>query len=52
VAAKVDRGQGSLGRMVNDDKLYTDLAASVKSLRALIDDVRANPQKYFRFSVF
>jgi phospholipid/cholesterol/gamma-HCH transport system substrate-binding protein len=52
VAAKVDRGQGSLGRMVNDDKLYTDLAASVKSLRALIEDVRANPQKYFRFSVF
>jgi phospholipid/cholesterol/gamma-HCH transport system substrate-binding protein len=52
VAAKVDRGQGSLGRMVNDDKLYVDLAASVKSLRALIEDVRANPQKYFRFSVF
>jgi phospholipid/cholesterol/gamma-HCH transport system substrate-binding protein len=52
VAGKLDRGQGSLGRMVNDDKLYTDLAISVKALRSLIEDVRANPQKYFKFSVF
>ena len=52
VAGKLDRGQGSLGRMVNDDKLYTDLATSAKTLRALIEDVRANPQKYFKFSVF
>jgi phospholipid/cholesterol/gamma-HCH transport system substrate-binding protein len=52
VANKVDRGQGSLGRMVNDDKLYADLATSAKSLRSLIEDVRANPQKYFKFSVF
>jgi phospholipid/cholesterol/gamma-HCH transport system substrate-binding protein len=52
VAGKLDRGQGSLGRMVNDDKLYTDLAVSAKALRSLIEDVRSNPQKYFKFSVF
>jgi len=52
VAGKLDKGQGSLGRMVNDDKLYTDLATSAKALRSLIEDVRANPQKYFKFSVF
>jgi phospholipid/cholesterol/gamma-HCH transport system substrate-binding protein len=52
VAAKLDRGEGSLGRLVNDDKLYSDLNSSVKSLRALIDDVKANPRKYFKFSVF
>lgn len=52
VATKLDRGQGSLGKLVNDDKLYTDLAGSVKSLKSLIEDVRANPQKYFKLSVF
>lgn len=52
VANKLDRGQGSLGRLVNDDKLYADLNGSVKSLRALIEDVKANPKKYFKFSVF
>jgi phospholipid/cholesterol/gamma-HCH transport system substrate-binding protein len=52
VANKLDRGQGSLGHLVNDDKLYADLNSSVKSLKALIEDVKANPKKYFKFSVF
>ena len=52
VASKVDKGQGSLGRLVNDDKLYADLATSAKSLRVLIEDIRVNPQKYFKISVF
>ena len=52
VAGKLDKGQGSLGRMVNDDKLYTDLATAAKSLRVLIEEVRTNPQKFFKISVF
>ncbi len=52
VATKLDKGQGSLGKLVNDEKLYTDLTTSVKSLKTLIDEMRANPQKYFKFSVF
>lgn len=52
VAAKLDRGEGSLGRLVNDDRLYTDLNTSVKQLRTLIDDMKKNPRKYFKFSVF
>jgi len=52
VATKLDKGQGSLGMLVNDDKVYTDLQLSVKALRALIEDMRKNPQKYFKISVF
>ena len=52
VASKLDKGQGSLGKLVNDEKLYLDLTTSVKSLKTLIDEMRANPQKYFKFSVF
>ena len=52
VATKLDKGQGSLGKLVNDEKLYLDLTTSVKSLKTLIDEMRANPQKYFKFSVF
>lgn len=51
-AGKVDRGDGTLGRLVNDEKLYTDLNASVRDLRALLADLKANPRKYFKFSVF
>jgi phospholipid/cholesterol/gamma-HCH transport system substrate-binding protein len=52
LTGKVERGEGTLGRLVNDEKLYADLNASVVSLRALIEDVKKNPKKYFKFSVF
>jgi phospholipid/cholesterol/gamma-HCH transport system substrate-binding protein len=52
VTAKVDRGDGTLGRLVNDRKLYNDLAATVDSMRVLISDVRKNPKRYFHVSVF
>jgi phospholipid/cholesterol/gamma-HCH transport system substrate-binding protein len=52
VATKVDRGDGTIGRLVQDDSLYVELNESVKSLRALIDDIKAHPKKYFKFSVF
>jgi len=52
VAGKVDRGEGSLGRLVNEEALYRDLNASVASLRALIADIQKNPKDYFRFSIF
>ncbi|MEK7329989.1 MAG: MlaD family protein [Candidatus Eisenbacteria bacterium] len=52
VTAKVDRGDGTLGKLVNDRKLYTDVAASVDSLRALIADVKKNPRRYFKVSLF
>ena len=52
VTAKVDRGDGTLGKLVNDRKLYADVAASVDSLRALIGDVKKNPRRYFKVSLF
>lgn len=52
VTAKVDRGDGTLGRLVNDRKLYNDLSAAVDSLRALVADVKRNPKKYLKVSVF
>jgi phospholipid/cholesterol/gamma-HCH transport system substrate-binding protein len=52
LTAKVDRGDGTLGKLVNDRKLYTDVTATMDSLRALIADVKKNPKRYFKVSVF
>lgn len=52
VSEKVDRGDGTLGRIVNDPKLYEDAKASVIELRALIADIKKNPKKYLNLSVF
>jgi phospholipid/cholesterol/gamma-HCH transport system substrate-binding protein len=52
ITTKVERGEGTLGKLVNDDKLYADVNHSVQSLRALIEDIKRNPRKYLKISVF
>lgn len=52
MASRVQSGDGTLGRLVNDEKLYAEVNESVKSMKALIEDVKRNPRKYFKFSVF
>ncbi len=52
VTGKVDRGDGTLGRLVNDQRLYDDLNTSVRALRELVEDIKKNPKKYLHVSVF
>lgn len=49
---KVNSGQGTLGQLVNDDKLYKNLTQSAQSLDKLLIDLRENPSEYIHFSVF
>lgn len=43
--ARVNRGEGTLGRMATDSTAYTELVALSQSLKAFIDDLRRNPGK-------
>lgn len=52
VSGKIDRGEGTLGKLVNDDSLYTEARSSIASLKALIDDIKANPKKYLKVEIF
>ena len=52
ILARVNRGEGSLGRLTADTALYEDLSATLLELRALLDDLKQNPGKYFKFSIF
>lgn len=49
---KINRGEGSLGMLVNNDSLYNNLEGASKQLNDLIEDIKLNPQRYVRFSVF
>ena len=51
-AGRVDRGEGTLGKLVGEDQLYRELNGSVAELRGLIADIKKNPKKYFKVSVF
>jgi phospholipid/cholesterol/gamma-HCH transport system substrate-binding protein len=44
VAAKIDTGEGSLGMLVNDPKLYDDLVQTLTSLKTVLDDFGQNPE--------
>lgn len=52
ISKKINTGEGSLGMLVNDDSLYVELEKSSRDLNLLLEDIRLNPKKYFKFSVF
>lgn len=47
---KLNEGQGTLGKLMKDDSLYTNLNNASRELDLLLEDLRANPNRYF--SVF
>jgi len=52
ISTRVERGDGTLGKLVNDDKAYNDLQSSLSNLNLLIADIKKNPKKYIHVSVF
>lgn len=47
VMEKINKGQGSAGLLVNDTKLYNNLAAASGSLDSLMKDMELYPWRYF-----
>ncbi|OCA80286.1 mammalian cell entry protein [Chryseobacterium contaminans] len=52
VIGGIDKGEGSLGKLMKDDKLYNNLNSASSNLNSLIEDMKANPKRYINFSVF
>jgi len=49
---KMDTGQGTVGRLMNDPEIYHNLKATSEHLALLLQDLRLNPKRYVRLSVF
>ncbi|TBO39980.1 MlaD family protein [Pedobacter kyonggii] len=52
VISGIKDGKGSLGLLLNDDKMYQNLNNASKNLDELMIDLKANPKRYVHFSVF
>ncbi len=52
ILGKVNRGEGSLGMLVNNDSLYRNLNSASDQLNQLVEDIKLNPQRYISISVF
>jgi phospholipid/cholesterol/gamma-HCH transport system substrate-binding protein len=49
---KINQGQGTVGQLIVNDSLYIELNKSVSDLDKLLKDLKANPHRYLKFSVF
>lgn len=49
---KANRGEGTLGKLLSDEKLYNELVNTNKELQNLVNDLQAHPERYIHFSVF
>jgi phospholipid/cholesterol/gamma-HCH transport system substrate-binding protein len=59
VLGRIERGEGTLGKMSTDEVLYTNMNKTLESvnatsgeLKSLLADLKANPKKYLKVSVF
>ncbi len=52
ILQKIEKGEGSAGKLLADDSLYNNLTKAGRELELLLEDIRRNPKRYVRVSVF
>ncbi|HLM69483.1 MAG TPA: hypothetical protein VK358_18220, partial [Longimicrobium sp.] len=59
IAGRIDRGEGTLGKLSRDESLYDNLNAAAQNINTtatrygtLAEDIQANPKKYINLRVF
>ena len=52
ILGRIERGEGTLGRLSVDDSLYESLDEAAVSLQALLADIKENPDRYVRIEIF
>jgi len=52
VLRKIENGDGTLGKLVENEELYNNLANASRELDLLLQDFRLNPKRYVNVSVF
>lgn len=52
LATSLQNGEGTLGALVTDRKLYEDIRGTVDNLDALIKDIKEHPERYIKVEIF
>lgn len=52
IISRLESGDGTAGKLLNDEALYNTLLGSSEALEALLNDLKANPKNYVHFSLF
>jgi len=52
ILTKINEGEGTLGMLLHNDTLYMEINKSAEELNKLLEDIRLNPKRYVKFSLF
>ncbi|WP_299157294.1 MlaD family protein [uncultured Tenacibaculum sp.] len=50
--ANMKAGKGTLGKLMTDDKMYTNLTNASKEMEELLREMKLNPKRFVHFSLF
>lgn len=48
ILATIDKGEGSIGKLLKDESLYNNLEGATKEMEELLRDIKLHPKRYFR----
>ena len=48
----IEEGKGTVGKLMNDDQMYTNLTNASKELEELLREMKLNPKRFVHFSLF
>lgn len=52
IANNLEQGNGTLGKLLNDEAVYDNLENATKQLEELLQDIKLHPDRYVHISVF
>jgi phospholipid/cholesterol/gamma-HCH transport system substrate-binding protein len=50
--SKINEGEGTMGKLMKDEKMYNELEQTLKETKALIKDIKENPKRYIHIRLF
>lgn len=52
ISDKINNGDGTVGKLLNDDDVYNNLNRATRQMEQLLQDVKLNPKRYLNISIF
>ncbi len=52
IVANLEKGEGTLGMLINRPDIHQDLERTLNSINDLITDIKEHPERYFRVEIF
>jgi phospholipid/cholesterol/gamma-HCH transport system substrate-binding protein len=52
MSKKINSGEGTIGQLINDKRMYDNLEAATGELEQLLRDIKLHPKRYMHFSIF